>query len=161
MLKKQIIKKLSIWFLCIVSLVACVVVIGTLSAGKKESSTVPVIIRNTTFTVRLADSEPARTQGLSGVKHLGEQEGMLFVFDGDDKWGIWMKDMHIPIDIIWLDKNRSITHMKQKADPRSFPEVYRPEKQSRYVIELPAGTIEKKGIGVGDMAEFTLSKDKS
>ena len=49
------------------------------------------------FNVRLADTEPARVQGLSGTAKLGAHEGLLMVFEADAPHGIWMKDMNIPL----------------------------------------------------------------
>lgn len=159
MLKTKKHKKIAFWSLLIIGLLTCIAIVVSFGFQRDDRPVTPVAIRGTTFTVWLAHSEPIRTHGLSGTKHLGEHGGMLFVFDHDDTWGIWMKDMYIPIDILWLDKNHRIVHMVKNADPKSFPTVYKPEKQSRYVIELAAGTIEKKGIGVGDMADFTIDKE--
>src|SRR3989344_7332267 len=52
--------------------------------------------------VELALTPEEQTQGFSGRSGLGENEGMLFVFDTPGKYGFWMKDMLFPIDIIWL-----------------------------------------------------------
>lgn len=119
---------------------------------------VPLTISGTTFDVKVAATESVRHKGLSGTKHLDLTEGMLFVFERDDKWGIWMKDMFIPIDILWLDKDKKIIYIVKQADPSSYPfTTYSPSKPARYVVELAAGTVARKNLKIGDVATFDLS----
>lgn len=111
------------------------------------------------FQVKVADNEAAREQGLSGVDRLQPNEGLLMVFESDDDWGIWMKDMKIPIDIIWLDKNKSVVYIIKNASPDlGMSKVFTPSKDARYVLELPAGNVQQAGIKVGDSAYFTLKE---
>lgn len=92
-------------------------------------------------------------KGLSGTDSLPDGQAMVFVFPHDDKWGIWMKDMKYPIDIVWLDSDRTVVHMVKNAQPSSYPDTtFKPDVDSRYVIELPSGTIERTGIAKGDPA---------
>lgn len=97
-------------------------------------------------------TEAELQKGLSGTKSLPEGEAMLFVFGGDSKWGIWMKDMNYAIDIVWLDSDRTVVYTIKNATPESYPEIFRPDVDARYVIELPSGTIERTGITKGDAA---------
>lgn len=111
------------------------------------------------FHLRVANDEPARVRGLSGVEKLGKTEGLLMVFDTNDKHGIWMKDMQLPLDIIWLDISKVIIHVVSNAQPENPAKtVYNPKKPARYVIELPAGVTRQYGIKVGQTATFDESK---
>lgn len=119
---------------------------------------VTLTLRDQAYQARIASTQAAREKGLSDVKSLGRTDAMLFVFDTDDKWGIWMKNMQIPIDIIWLDSNKQVVYMVKSADPSSYPyTVYAPTKPARYVIELPSGTITTRNMQPGDKATFDLS----
>ena len=42
---------------------------------------------------RIANSPEEREQGLSGTDPLAQDQGMLFIFDTPDVYGIWMKEM--------------------------------------------------------------------
>lgn len=122
---------------------------------------VPFTIAGSSYDMRVVSSGPLREKGLSGTTKLEKNEGMLFVFEKDDTWGIWMKDMLIPIDIIWLDNQKKVVYMVKNADPSSYPHTtYRPVRQARYVAELQAGTIERRNIQIGDQAAFDLSNIK-
>ena len=92
-------------------------------------------------------------KGLSGSESLPDGEAMVFVFPADDTWGIWMKDMNYPIDIVWLNSEREVVYLVKNAEPSSYPDTtFKPDVNSRYVIELPSGTIERTGITIGDLA---------
>jgi uncharacterized protein len=80
---------------------------------------------------------------------------MLFVYDRDDKWPIVMKGMNYPIDIVWLNKDKEVVYIVKKAPPESYPyETFIPKQDSRYVIELPSGTVDRKSIKIGKAASF-------
>ena len=104
------------------------------------------------YHLSIMDDEAERERGLSGTDNLPEGEAMLFVFPSDNTWGIWMKDMKYPIDIVWLDSDKKVVYTIKDAQPSSYPKIFQPVEKARYVIELPNGTIEKTGIAVGDPA---------
>lgn len=107
------------------------------------------------FLTQVAKTPEALEKGLSGTHNLRENEAMLFIYDRDDKWGIWMKDMSYPIDIVWLDKDKKVVYIVKNAPPESYPfESFTPKQEARYVVELPAGTVEKKAINIGAQAAF-------
>lgn len=103
----------------------------------------------------IADNEVEREQGLSGVKDLKANGGLLMKFDADNTWGIWMKDMKIPIDIVWLDKNKVVVYIvKQASQDLGTSVTFAPKTDARYVLELPAGSAAKAGIKTGQTADF-------
>lgn len=107
------------------------------------------------FSAQVVKSDPERTKGLSGRSGLGPDEAMLFVFDSDSKWSIWMKDMRFPIDIVWLDKDKKVVHIVKNVPPESYPyESFAPMENARYVVEFAAGTVHKKTITIGGQARF-------
>lgn len=109
-----------------------------------------------TFTVRLATTPPERERGLSGIRSLPERQGMLFVFERDGIWQFWMKDMHISLDIIWLDANKKIVHIAQDVSPESYPRIFESPVAARYVLEVNAGVSRQLNLSVGSPADFTL-----
>jgi len=99
--------------------------------------------------VEVADTESAREQGLSGRLNLPEGSGMLFVFDGDGAWGIWMKGMRFSIDIVFADSAGTITSIVASVSPDSYPQTFYPTAPARYVLELQAGFTAAHDIVVG------------
>ncbi len=66
--------------------------------------------------------------------------------------------MKVPIDIIWLDKDKKVVEIVKKASPEGGEKtVFVPKKDARYVVELPAGTADNKAIRVGRTAIFDVN----
>lgn len=112
------------------------------------------------FRAELARTEAERTQGLSGRSALPNNHAMLFVFDGDDKHSIWMRDMRIDIDIVWLNRHKEVVHIVRNASPWSYPNIFEPTSDARYVVELAAGVAEQRNIRIGTTADFDLNEIK-
>lgn len=129
-----------------------------LYAQRLQYQHAPLTLAGSSYDMRVVSSSPLREKGLSGTPKLDKTDGMLFVFEKDDHWGIWMKDMLIPIDILWFDSEKKVVYMVKDADPSSYPDTtYRPARKARYVAEFQAGTIERRNIQIGDRATFDLS----
>lgn len=112
---------------------------------------------NHTFKAKVASTQPARTKGLSGTSSLPKGEAMLFVFESDGNWSIWMKDMNYPIDIVWLDQRKMVVDYVSNAAPESYPNTsFTPKEKARYVVELPSGTVQDLSIKIGQGVHFAL-----
>ena len=124
-------------------------------------STTDLRLGSGAFSAQIADTERERTKGLSGVSKMDPDDALIMVFDRDDTWGIWMKDMKVPIDILWLNSNKKVIYMVKNASPElSTDKTFKPNDPARYVIELPAGAIQANGIKVGEIAIFALQGDE-
>lgn len=76
-------------------------------------------------------------------------------FGTDDKWGIWMKDMSIPIDILWVTKDKKVIYVVREAQPElSTAKIFTPKEPARYVIELNSGAASRYVVKVGDVIRF-------
>jgi uncharacterized membrane protein (UPF0127 family) len=107
------------------------------------------------FLAQVAKTPETREKGLGGSGGLRENEAMLFIFDTDDKWSMWMKDVKYPIDIVWLDKDKKVVYIVKNVPPESYPfENFTPKQEARFVIEVPAGTVGRKAIAIGHQAGF-------
>lgn len=106
--------------------------------------------------VEVAVTFEARSKGLMNREALGEREGMLFVFKGNELWSIWMKDMLIPLDIIFISRDLQVINYVEGAKPcKAAPcDRYNSERPAGYVLEVNAGFIEKYGIKKGSVIEI-------
>ncbi len=119
--------------------------------------TVSVQVGGGVYHVWLAKTASERAKGLSGVEHLKMNGGLLMVYEEDGSNPIWMKDMLIPLDIIWIDSAKKVVHIERNADYKLGEEkTYAPKKFSRYVLELSAGSADKAGIKVGQSVTFAV-----
>ena len=109
-----------------------------------------LLIGDKTISVEIADTVRERMLGLSGRVSLSSDTGMLFVFDEPGKYGIWMKDMNFPIDILWLDNLYTVVDIQKNVSPETFPEVFVPENPALYVLEMNAGAVDEYNVKIGD-----------
>jgi hypothetical protein len=113
------------------------------------------------FNAQVAKDQSAREKGLGGVSKLEPQQALILAFPRDDKWGVWMKDMKVPIDIVWLNKDKKVVHIVKGAQPDDSTSItYTPKSLARYVVELPAGTVDSKSIVTGRAAVFDISTEE-
>jgi len=141
-------------------LVAILIALVASYAYSHFQPTTEVRIASGVFQVKLANTEPARLQGLSGVDKMSANDGLLMVYDTDAQHGIWMKDMKIPIDIIWLDKDKKVIFIVTDAAPElGETKTYKPRSAARFVLEIPAGMVKKSAIKIGDVATFELTEE--
>lgn len=115
-----------------------------------------ICFKETCVNVEIADSEDSRARGLMFRKELPEESGMFFIFPGDGVYSFWMKNTLIPLDIIWLDKDFKVVHIKSFVPPcESFNcPSYNPELEARYVLEVNAGFASFYQIKINEKAEL-------
>ncbi len=104
---------------------------------------------NGRYSVLLANTDELRTRGLSGKESLGKKEVMLFTFERPGIYGIWMKDMLMNIDIVFLDENMEVINYYDDVSPSTYPSIFYPEQNSMYVIEMASGERIKAGLEKG------------
>ena len=109
-----------------------------------------IYINDMPMWVDVADSVKEIKTGLSGRTTLETGQGMLFIFDKLDFYGMWMKDMNFPIDIIWINENLQIIDIKTQVLQKSYSEIFYPVQKALYVIEVNAGFSELNNIKIGD-----------
>lgn len=107
-------------------------------------------IKDIVIFVDVAEDNVARAQGLSGRKSLKDDQGMLFIFETLGIYKFWMKDMNFPIDIIWFDGNQKIVHIEKNVLPESYPKLFGPDEETKYVLEVVSGFSVKNDLKVGD-----------
>lgn len=136
----------------LVAIIVCVALLFLRSY--KNVNYVTATIGKTPYSLEVADTAAAREKGLSERDSLPANTGMLFVFEKSADWRIWMLQMRFPIDIAWLNDNKQIVHIKHNATPAEYPELYKADQLSRYVIEVSSGAFEAQGVKVGDSISF-------
>ena len=98
------------------------------------------------FDVYLALDFEQHRQGLMHVRSMPEKTGMLFIYGRPSIRSIWMKNTYIPLDIIFVRPDSTVSSIDRNATPltensRSSAEPV------KYIIELNGGVAEKYNIG--------------
>jgi len=113
-----------------------------------------VIINNTTWNVEIVDNDIDKAIGLANRQVLVANQGMLFVFDTLAPQLFWMKDMLVPIDMIFLDDNWKIVLIESNVQPDTFPKTFGGGVKSKYVLEIKAFEANINELKVGDRAIY-------
>lgn len=108
-------------------------------------------------TAEVVRDEAEKAKGLSDRKCLGEGKGMLFAYDTTGDFCFWMKDMNFPIDMLWINDDKTIVTVEPRVSPDTYPaKTFCPDRPAQYVLELNAGVAEDSGWGVGTKLKFDL-----
>jgi len=106
------------------------------------------------YQLTIARTTAQLEQGLGGRPSLPADQGMLFEFNKTAQWCFWMKDMHFPIDMIWLNQNKQVVYIKPDALPSSYTAKFCPTQSAKYVIELKAGTAQADQLRINSKLRF-------
>lgn len=106
--------------------------------------------------VEIAANDELRAQGLMYRDQLRPASGMLFFFPEEGEYSFWMKNTRIPLDIIWIDRDRRVVHIKHHVPPCRIDDCpsYSPGAKASYVLEVAAGVAREHGLKQGDLLRF-------
>ena len=161
-------QKNMIFYIFLGILVLSLIAIFVLNQGQTyvnpfmSSEKLQVTIKSRTYNLEIANTLAARQKGLMNRSSLPENAGMLFVFDGTSFYPFWMKNTLIPLDIIWINSEKEVVHIKENARPcettlEAVCNSIIPLKPALYVIELNAGEVQKLDLKTGDKIDFNLN----
>lgn len=117
-------------------------------------------VGNKTINVNVANTAETRSKGLGGVTSMPADQGMLFIFESKKITpSFWMKDMKIPLDIIWIADGK-VTQISANVMPPAAGTadisltIYTPTYPIDYVLEVNGGFTVKNIIRVGDIVDL-------
>jgi uncharacterized membrane protein (UPF0127 family) len=109
--------------------------------------------RTVSFAVEIADTPSKREMGLQYRRDLAADRGMIFLFPAESQQSFWMKNTPLPLDMIFINRERKIAGIVEQTvpfslDPRSV------SAPSQYVLEINGGLSKRHGIKAGDTVRF-------
>lgn len=120
-------------------------------------SIVPLTIehdgRKSAFQVEVARTTEEQARGLMFRETLPPNEGMIFPFPSPRLASFWMKNTFIPLDIIFIRGDGTITNIAENTTPQSLDPVTSTEPVTA-VLELAAGRTRALGIAAGDKVRW-------
>jgi len=97
--------------------------------------------------VEVALTEAQRRAGLMHRRHLGEDDGMLFVFPAERILHFYMKNTHVPLSIAFVRADGTIERIAD-MQPHSLEPVSS-GRPCKYALEMRQGWFGRHGIGEG------------
>jgi len=114
---------------------------------------VGVQINNDNYYLEIAQTNRQKKIGLSNRNEICSNCGMLFIFNKEDQYPLWMKDTHIPLDMIWINSQNKIVKIITALDTDSEI-TYTNQEPAKYIIELPANEVFKQNLKIGDTIQI-------
>ncbi len=145
-------KFLFIIFLSVILFLTFIIILF-FSYPKNQSQ---VCFKDNCFTVELAITAQEQARGLMFREKLDSNKGMLFIFEDEGEHSFWLKNTLIPLDIIWINKDKEAVFISKNTQPCKFDycPIINPDKKAQYVLELNGGMTDRIGLKVGDKIIF-------
>ena len=87
------------------------------------------------------------------IESLPINHGVLFKFDSPGIASMWMKNTHMSLDILFVDKNQTITKVHSKAEPFNLKKI-KSNNKVKWVLEMNGGLAKELNIKTGDSILF-------
>ena len=81
--------------------------------------------------------------------------GMLFIYEDYDYRSFWMKNTHIPLDLIFINDNFEINQVHEYTIPYSEESIVSKHK-AKYVVEVNAGYSDRKKLAAGGIISLNI-----
>ena len=96
-----------------------------------------------------------KTKGLMYKEHLPQEKGMIFIFLIPWIRTFWMKNVVIPLDIIFINRKKEIIKIYEApVENKIFYKLYNSKGFCRYVIETNLGYCKNNNIKIRDKIRF-------
>ncbi len=112
----------------------------------KKATTDSLVV---SLNIEIADDEYATQTGLMYRSSMDNNQGMLFIFPDTDFRAFYMKNTQIPLDIIFIAKDKTIVSIQKNAQPMNETSLPS-ENPAKYVLEVNAGLCDQWGLTKGD-----------
>jgi len=141
-------------------IVICLAVIAALFSlsiyAKNSLNKYYVTINNKNISLDIADTPASRQKGLMFVESMPENSGMLFVLEKPEFANFWMKNMKIPLDMLFISGEKIVTIYNKVPVCKIAPcQIYPSNQKVDFVLEVNSGYCEKHRINIGQTVKFS------
>lgn len=141
-------KRFAIQLLMVAALIATIFAVVAL---QKNNTATMLTISGKQYQLEVAATDHEKSQGLGGRIGMARNHGMLFQYANQGVRCFWMKDMHFPLDIIWLNAQNQVIKIESNVSPDTYPHPFCASPVQN-VIELNAG--EARSLHVGQIVQL-------
>jgi uncharacterized membrane protein (UPF0127 family) len=124
----------------------CLVAASAVAQEKLRTTTLK--IGTHALRVEVAATDPQRMTGLMNRPRLGQDDGMLFIFDEPAYHAMWMKNTLIPLSVAFVDAQGTILNILD-MEPETL-DSHQSAGPSIYAIETNKGWFAARKIKAGD-----------
>jgi uncharacterized membrane protein (UPF0127 family) len=130
----------------------CTVKIENLTQNLTLPTTYRVTVGNKTVYAEAANTPAKWEMGLMNRAYLNEDAGMLFIFPIQQQQTFWMKNMRIPLDIVFITADNHVLEIYASVPPCTSEPCaqYTSSAPIKYALEVNSGFCARNGIASGD-----------
>jgi uncharacterized protein len=99
----------------------------------------------------VAATDTQRQQGLMFREKMGQNEGMVFVFEAPASVCMWMKNTLLPLSVAFIDQEGKIVNIEDMKP--STTDSHCAKRLVRYALEMNQGWFKQKNIKHGTVIE--------
>ena len=103
--------------------------------------------------IEFAETDSEMMQGLMYRDKMDWMQGMLFVYKDVRPMSFWMKNTHLPLDLIFVSEEGVVLDFYEYATPFSEESIFS-EYLSKFALEVNAGFCEENLITIGDSIKW-------
>jgi len=132
-----------------------------LAQGQILPVTAEVEIADQTLGLEVAETPQQQAVGLMARESLPDDRGMLFPFEPARPVNFWMKNVLIPLDMVFIHGGEVVAISNDVPPCEGDPcPTYGPSRQPvDYVLELRGGRAAELDLETGDAIEFTFLEE--
>jgi len=119
-----------------------------ITEAQPKLATIKLFVGAVEMEVEQALTQRQIKTGMMFRKTMGENSGMLFVFNRAKQQGFWMKNCIVPMSAAYVDPQGRINEIV-KLEPHNTNSVMSKSFQIQYVLEAPRGWFKKNSLGPG------------
>ncbi len=128
------------------------------ASEKLETLLIRVSGGNVKFNVEVARTPKEQEIGLMFRRKLPKDRGMLFIYPYQSIVRMWMKNTHIPLDMVFINSKGIVKKIVERTVPFSLSVISSGE-AVRAVLELNGGTSNRIGLKRGDQVIHPFFKN--
>jgi uncharacterized membrane protein (UPF0127 family) len=136
---------------CAYALLAAGILFAVPPVSADPLLTYPLKIKGHTLRAELARSEEEKRTGLMFRKQLGENSGMVFVYEREERGAMWMKNTYLALSVAFIDRAGRILNIED-MQPLTL-DSHESAGPAKYALEMNLGWFAKRGIKPGDRVQ--------
>lgn len=133
-----------------------VILLWVVAVCPLQADTIEAKLGGQTYLLELVAEPDSRRQGLMGRSELVPGTGMLFDFPEGTRPAIWMRNMQMSLDLLFVDEHARLVQVFAEVPPCSASPcaIYQAQQPLRFVIEVAPGSAAQLGLQSGDQLDL-------
>ena len=149
-------KKSKKWLLPVL-LIGLVVLSGISLFNRSQTYQIQIILPDEkVLLAEVADSQEEHLLGFFMAASLTPDFAVLFIYEEPGLQSLWSRNIQIPVDLVWLDKDRKVVQVDSNVMPcveEPCP-VYQSDEDAMFLLQVVPGAAREHGLEKGATIEM-------